>query len=660
LPRYNVEALIDLLPSLGEALRRRGLKVGTGQLVTAARILHSYSVLVNRSYIDEDEVSLVLASTLALKPQQLQLLLNEVKGLMVSAKLDANARRIRDEIDENLRKLGLKPGDRVVKKRVLSGPRRRERVAAYLLLRKAGVIRGPRGRERVVGEAEISLISKRIASMGYESIGEALEEAPTWSEDDSMLRAEAKLDVKGDLGSLESRRLLSLGKAAMRKGDSRLLKAVAEELGKRILRGERIDGEEVIPILRRAGSLSIAHERILIASDPALVRDLPVGGREIAEIASGLGWERGGELVAKALRIMDAGEARRLIEGLDPSLLWAVRRHPFKGVEGALLDAATKAARGLYEALKFAETGEPGRADMAKDLALRAIEDARRIDAAYSLGPLSSSSIESLASTALAIVEALETGGGNAEHLASTLRRLGPTRSLQVLRGLYARVGGEERELIVRATASLLYRFAAREGLRLLPRNETSLSPPGRLEVRRTIYRLGRLATDPLVFRRRLKSRRISLALDVSGSMLDHSMWALTIAVLFSSNIERLTLFSSEPRILEGPFTATELARTLLSVRFAGYTDIASALRAAAGRGTKRIVLVSDLKQTIEPGDPVDVASQLVRRGYKLLAIVPPGHDSATRTRMEEVGALVRVAYTPREAAREVLRSLLR
>nr|MEB3851551.1 hypothetical protein [Desulfurococcales archaeon] len=74
----------------------------------------------------------------------------------------------------------------------------------------------------------------------------------------------------------------------------------------------------------------------------------------------------------------------------------------------------------------------------------------------------------------------------------------------------------------------------------------------------------------------------------------------------------------------------------------------------------RRLVLVSDLHQTVAPGDPAEVAASLTRRGYRILAIAPPSHHAETRRRLEEAGAKVRVAYTPRDAAREVLRSILR
>ncbi|MEB3851269.1 MAG: hypothetical protein LRS49_01630, partial [Desulfurococcales archaeon] len=65
MPRYSVDTLVEALPGLAEALRARGVRVGTSQLVTAARIARSYSDLTGRQYLDEQEAILILSSTLA-------------------------------------------------------------------------------------------------------------------------------------------------------------------------------------------------------------------------------------------------------------------------------------------------------------------------------------------------------------------------------------------------------------------------------------------------------------------------------------------------------------------------------------------------------------------------------------------------------------------
>lgn len=657
-PRYSVSDLIELLAPLGEVLRARGVQVGTSQLVTAARLLRSYSDLVGREYLEEREVAFILSSVLSAREAQRRIVEEEARVLLARARMGEIARAIEGEIGERLASLGLRPGERVVKKRVLAGPRRRERIAAYLELRRIGAITGPPGRERVVSEGEIAVLARRLARQGFSSVSEAARAAKRgWSPDDTLLHAEAHLGAGDELGSMETPRLVRLARAAIRKGDKGLLRAVAEELGDRVLRGERVDPEEARRILERAGLLSAAHMRALVARSPSLAGESGLDADSLARLARSLGVERGGEIVAKAMRRMSEADAKRLAGSVDPLLLWGVKRHPLRGGEGALVEAAAEAARSLREALIYAETGEPGRADMSRFHAARSLE--RLAGAADSLGGLRRADVEALARAAEAIVEALESGG-SLEGLTSTLWRLGPARAIQVLRGLYSRATPESRRLLVRAASSLLHRFASREGLRLLPRTVTSPIRPGRLEVRRTIYRLGRMAPDPLVFRRRLRSRNVSLALDVSGSMVEHSMWALSIAMLFSANIQRLVMFSSEPLVFDAPLTPTTLAETLLSTRFAGYTDIAGALEAAAGGGSRRIVLVSDLRQTVEPGDPAAVASALSRRGYRILAITPPSHDAQMRRRLEEAGVAVRVAYTPREAAREVLRSILR
>ena len=187
----------------------------------------------------------------------------------------------------------------------------------------------------------------------------------------------------------------------------------------------------------------------------------------------------------------------------------------------------------------------------------------------------------------------------------------------------------------------------------------TAPTRPGRVDVRLSAYRMLRMAPDPLRFRRRLASRDVTLVLDVSGSMARYSVWALAIAMAFSSHVRDLVLFSSSPRLLRGPLKPAVLAEALLSTSFRGLTDIAGALGAAGQARSKRVVVVTDLKQTVA-GDVAGALEALLARGFRVVFIVPPSFDAVERARVEALGARVRVAYKPEDAAREVLRVLRR
>ncbi|WP_062661589.1 VWA domain-containing protein [Aeropyrum camini] len=178
--------------------------------------------------------------------------------------------------------------------------------------------------------------------------------------------------------------------------------------------------------------------------------------------------------------------------------------------------------------------------------------------------------------------------------------------------------------------------------------------------MRRSIYQSIRGGRPTIVYRERLRAGRLSLALDVSSSMIDYSSWAIAVASLFLSNISRLVFFSHTSTVLEGPLSRREVARSLLSVEFRGYTDISTALEKAAQPGVKKVVAVSDLQQTVDSQPIPHVVKNLHRSGYRVAFITPPSARPEDVEAVREAGARVVTAWTPRQAALGVLRHILR
>lgn len=527
-----------------------------------------------------------------------------------------------------------------------------------MVLRKVGAIRGPKGRERLLDQRGLESLAWRIARLGYESLEEAARSRLPGKWDDMLLHAEARLGVDpSTLRRASSGRLLDMARAASRKGDKRLLRLIAEELARRIEEGSRLGGEaeEAARLLETQGLLTPSiRKRLAYASGDALKGLSP---EEAAEVAESMGVERGGVFLQKTIKTMAPEEARRLLSLVDPRLLWSLKHPRLEGAESRLVEAAISAAKALREAIRYAETGEPGRADMASYYAERArslLEGAEG-----SLGRITTSSVESMAREAEAIVGLVE-GPGEAESLQNIIARLDYSTSVVLLRSLYQRSTPEARRLLVDAMERLLYRFASREGAQLLPRRVRFNRPPGRLDVRRTLYSMIRGSEDPLVYIRRARANRISLALDFSGSMLEYAAWTAGIASMFPRHLRRLVLFAHTVEVYDAPIPRRLYAEILVSRRFQGYTNISAALRAASLPGVPRIVVVTDLKQTVDD-EPVDEAvARLTSSGKKILFLVPRGHDEAARRAVERAGARVVEARDPRAAAREVLRSLLR
>ncbi len=263
---------------------------------------------------------------------------------------------------------------------------------------------------------------------------------------------------------------------------------------------------------------------------------------------------------------------------------------------------------------------------------------------------------------ARAMVSLVESVGESPDRrlLEDALRGLDFTTTIRVLRKTYKAAGPEWRRLIISAAERILYRFSSSEGLRLLPKKSRAKRPPGRLDVRMSIYGILRYSTNPLVYSRKKRAALVNLALDSSGSMIEYSAWALGVASIFPRHLRRLVIFSHEARVYEGPFTRTSFVTALLEAEFRGLTNISRALRLLDVPGVRRLVVITDLKQTVDDEPVESVVRALSRSGKRIVFIVPRSHDAGLRSLVEEAGARVLVASSPRSAAQHLLRVFLR
>ncbi len=657
----SVDEVIEFLPDVVAKLRSMGYTVGTSQAVEAARILESYAMLRKARRIDEQEAVMVLESVLSARGISHEDVSDALRQALAGRRVKERAEKIMSEIEERIKILNTKPGLRVSKKGGRTKREKRERARAYLDLKRIGAIRGKGGSERIADAATLHSIAWRLAREGYESLEEAARGVEGLNKDQMLMAAEARAEVGRDsIARAENWRLLRLGEAAARKGNYRLLRIVAEEVSRRVLAGYRMDPGQARFILEKAGLLTPDHEKMLyITGNTRSIDPGKVDVDTLANAVNSMGDEEAASLIAKALKRLEPGKARRLLERVEPGLLWQVRRTQLSGREASLVKAVSMAASAVREAMLYAETGDPARADMAQDYLSRAESLLEGLDG-VEVGGLSASSAEDLAEAARAILGIASLDHPSPGELARTLSLLGFERAVRILRGLY-RGGGEEwRRMAEWALERIIYMAASREGLRPLPKWRYTTTGPGRLDVRRSLYRRLRLSQDPLVYRRRLRSNLVSMALDVSGSMQSYSIWALGMASMFARSLDRVVLFSSSVDVYQGPFGRRDIARLLLSVRFKGYTDIYTGILEAARARAKRVVVITDLAQTIDRGDPLEAALAASRAGKKLVFIVPLRHDEQLRSRLEDAGFSVVIVSEPRQAARQVLRAFSR
>lgn len=659
----EVGELIESLPEVVARLRSMGYTIGTGQAVEAARIIESYASLRRTSRISEDEVIFILDSVLASRGIGKSDIADALRQSLSGKRVRERAEKILSDIEERLGIIGAKPGLRVSKKSLKGGKReRRQKLRAYLELKKVGVVRGREGVEKVVDKHTLRDIAWRLAREGYHNLEEAAKGIGSGGRDYMLMAAEARVEVDEDsLARMDGKRLLRLGEAAARKGNYRLLRMVGEEVSRRILAGRRLDPETARFILEKTGLMTPDHDKMLYISSQGrgVERRAELDVDSIAGAAEGLWEDEAATLLARALKRLDEEKARELLSKVNPSLLWRVRRTNLRGEEAELVKATSYAANALREAMLYVESGDPARADMARDYMERSYGMLDGLEG-VEVGRLSKPVAEDLLETASSILSIASLESPTPGEVARILSLLGFERAVRVLRGIYRSGDKRWRSIAEWALERLIYMASSREGLRPLPKWRLYDSGPGRIDVRRSIYGILRRSPKPLAYRRRLRSNLVSMALDVSGSMQSYSIWALGMASMFARSLDRVVLFSATPRSFQGPFGRRDIARILLSTPFQGYTDIYSGIVEASRTRARRVVVISDLAQTIDSGDPLEAALRSARLGKKLVFIVPLRHDEALRARLEEAGFSVVIVSSARQAARQVLRAFSR
>jgi len=655
--RDPFEDLHFLILNVADVLRTLGYRVSTAEIVKAVQVAEAYRELTGG--LDRQTLSTIIKASFTIADPRIEDIEQALRRLQAGTGVRERAEKIVEELLRDVNILGVKPGAPVSRKRIARRPKaeRKKALASYLRLKRLGAIRGGPGRERLVDRQDLERLAWRLARRGYEDVDEALEDARfLWGWDDLLAHAEAGSRIPRDaLSRAPEKKLIRLAEAARRKNDTRLLRSVAEELAGRALRGSISRKEEVSRILDDAGLLTPSVKKMLARG----LDESTLSIEEVASLASQLEPVEASRLVARKMRGLRPEDAARLVSLIDPGLLWAANPPRGKGGDEAFVGAAVYAGKALREAVLYAETGAEGRADMALHYAGKARELVERLGEDVRAEP-----VRRVIQEAESIIEMAGALRGGAvpkgTQLDKVLAKLDFVTSVRVLRSLYSRAPPEWRSIAEAALERMLYKFSSREGLRLLPESEYRPTPPGRFEVRRSIYNMLRLKPRPFTYRRRLQANPLSLALDASGSMMEYAAWSIGVASIFPRHVRRLVVFRDAPIVYEGPFTRRLFASILLSMEFRGYTNIAAALEEAARSGVRRIVVVTDLYQTVDTVPVESVVADLSRRGKRVVFIVPRLHDREARAMVEKARARVLVAPTPREAARLLLRALLR
>ncbi len=654
----------ELILDIAIGLRSRGYNIGTSEIVESIKIIDSYMAQTRSDNLDINTLAFILSSTFSQEIPENDLV-EEIQRNLVKGKKREYISNLYNEILERINRLNVKPGQHIRKKQILNERKkhRLDRMKAYFELQKLNIIKGPPGKERVASKSEIYRIINHLVNQGYSSINDALtRNHGKFSLDDALTQSDARIPLsRSDLEKLDNNDLFKLAIAAKRKHYKELYFKVAEEISRRLLSGERIDANQTLDLLSNTGILTSDHEKKLVALDPSLASSRKIKMESLIQALNDVDPDKAARILSKALKELDQDKVEHLLSNIDPYLLWDTKKVKLNDDDKTnLVKAAINAGRSLREALLYAETRDTGRADASiyyADIALSYLEKTNK-----RIGNLDKHSIIHMINSAKTIIKLADGDPSSALQLQFIVNVLGFERSLNLLKNLYNIYKDKDKyvkELIEWNVERLIYRVASKEGLRLLPKYKFYTSKPGRIDLRRSIYNNIRRRDSMFIFKRKLKSNYVSLALDISGSMAYYSAWALGISSLFIRSLDKITLFSHNTVEVKGPFSLRDISRILLLAEFKGYTDIYTGLLKAGQTKARRIVIVTDLYQTVNSGDPYEAFKSLTKN-KKVLVILPRQHNRELRKELENLKVKIVVSDKPKDAARETLRWFLR
>jgi hypothetical protein len=188
----------------------------------------------------------------------------------------------------------------------------------------------------------------------------------------------------------------------------------------------------------------------------------------------------------------------------------------------------------------------------------------------------------------------------------------------------------------------------------------------GRVDVRKTMFKHLRM-DESIVYRRRERRVKVVGVVDVSGSMSRFSLWAILSLASLTPVLSGVVMFSEKPVVYKAPGVKTHrllvnYLENLFQQGFKGYTNISSALREAyrlsLKTGSNRIVVFTDLQQTVQDVDPWVEAAGITGRGVRVIVITPSQTDDRVVELMRSAGCLVEVVSSPEKIPKILKRKL--
>lgn len=652
-----------MLSNIVYNLRSYGVNVSVAEILDAINMIKAYCLVNNINNPDElglNELKYIIKSVFV-KRDHVDKYFEEVWRKTTISK--QAAKKLFEQIESGLCKLKLRYGSKFKSiDKVLSKARtKKEKKTLEVIftnLQRIGVIKKYRRGYFVVDRETAHEIAVNLARKGYSDIEEASKDIAI-----ELLKTipQYKLSKNIDLyihGGIERERLsqistpklLELGYYVHKKGDKHFLKEIADELKNRVF----VDyiTEKHIQFLKDAGLLTDKNILEIIRYKPKLLRNLGNVLKNTGIVDRIIENTNISDLVNTLPHIIDNIDnniLENLIERLPITQLHKLPRRILNRIEDEKLRDDLRIAMEVSKIFNYITSNQIDKdrveaykyyaeyilskivgATPKTNIGYKALSLAKKLQYAFTLNAIGESYIENI--------------------LMEIAKNMNFVETWNLLRNLY-KVSDTKWKNKIKRLAYRLWIKQAGNVKSYIYKGWTKSRIRGRINVRETLLNIIRFKNNPVVYRDRNELKDVNLVVDISGSMDKYSTWVLLTASAFIKNVKRITLFHSDTITIDvqGSRYINLLIDYLLTLEFRGYTDIVKALRETVkGARTRRIILISDLKQTVNSDEDVsDFIINLVSKGWSITVIAPLSADELVLRALNENGIPVYLIDDP-------------
>lgn len=622
------DCIVKIVETVLRFFKEKNINVPPSQVYLFANILKTYLSL--KKTIEHDDILYVVESVFTTIHWNNELL-NQLREYMASR--GGGGRNVRES--KNLRKLfeevsiiqKIRFGKTISIQNLLSHKPSKKELMEYIFLRKTGVLkRDKSGRLRAIKYKDFLKIihrnSLKLDSVDVNDIIKYLPEIPS--------RYWRKLITKELIDKASLDQLLKLSEFIERSHDKELGMSILSRLSQIVAEGKHLRKRERKIVYKLMKQYDYSDNLLIMETLPVSLdysRNI-LQLKDIIQLISNLPLKERGRLIAKISRNLDTYNTD-LIKSLDLITLSSIN---MSTIANKRLKNNVLLGKVITSLAKYYIVNNESYLDYGSYY-LENI-DANSLDPRYK--PVYESI---LAGNYYRALEKLSIRDKQAllEYIVSLVRSF-DTLDPEVLR--------RALDIGYRILRDIIFRKGD-----VYEDKKITVGCGDRVAIRNTIYNFLRL-NYRVVFLRKIRGRQVVAVLDVSGSMLPYSLWAIIALATIIHRVKYLVLFSDYVdvvKVSKKKSIVLKLLSNLCRRVFQGYTDIAYAVSLVASKlcsNRSIVIVISDLKQT-KPGDPLQAFMKLVEKGCKIIVITHLNHDRSLAEKLENLGIDVIVVNSP-------------